>query len=229
MRESERPERPSTVLFDVDGTLIDTYRLYLEAYSRALRPYVGRSPAHTEIAEQRPSSEKRFLTDWLGARDGETCHAAMCDEYETLHPTHCEGAYEGVREMLLALRTVGVGVGVVTGKGRRAWDVTEREMRLGPFAVVVTEDDVRHPKPDPEGLLRAIEALGVRPEETVYIGDSVTDVEAARAAGLRAAAALWPKSEPEDRSAFLAAIERFTPDWVFERPSDVTRLVAPWC
>jgi pyrophosphatase PpaX len=223
------PPRPRSVLFDVDGTLIDTYRLYLEAYGRALRPYLGRLPAHEEVAAQQPSSEKRFLVDWLGEEAGIACHEAMCSAYEELHRSHCEGAYDGVREMLTALRAVEVPMGVVTGKGRRAWEVTERELGLGPFLVVITEDEVEHPKPDPGGLLKAVESLACRPGETIYVGDSVSDMAAARAAGVRAGAALWPKTEPDDRARFLAALEEHRPDWILERPADLTRLLAPWC
>jgi pyrophosphatase PpaX len=224
-----QPSRPTTVLFDVDGTLIDTYRLYLEAYGRALRPYMGRIPSHAEVAAQRPSSERRFLVDWLGEAEGIACHAAMCDAYEQLHRSFCEGVYDGVPEMLEALRAVAVPIGVVTGKGRRAWEVTEREMGLGPFGVVITEDDAEHPKPDPGGLLKAVTAMQADPAQTIYIGDSLTDMAAARAAGLRAGAALWPKTEPEDRERFVAALPEYNPDWTFERPADITRLLAPWC
>jgi pyrophosphatase PpaX len=220
---------PGAILFDVDGTLIDSYRLYLEAYRRALVPYVGRLPDHAEIAAQRPSSERHFLVEWLGYEKGVECHAAMCAAYEDLHRAYCEGIYEGVREMLSALRAAGVPVGVVTGKGRRAWEVTERELGLGPFAVVVTEDEVELPKPHPGGLHTALEVINVEPGEVIYVGDSVSDAAAARAAGLLVGAALWPKDAPGERAAFLQEIAEYEPDWAFERPADVTRLLTSWC
>ncbi|CAN5662069.1 MAG: HAD family hydrolase [Gemmatimonadetes bacterium] len=220
---------PSGVLFDLDGTLIDSYRLYLEAYRRALAPYVGRLPDREEIAAQRPSSEKHFLVQWLGHEKGVECHAAMCTAYEDLHRAYCNGIYEGVPEMLAALRTAGVPIGIVTGKGRRAWEVTERELGLGPFAVVITEDEVEFPKPDPGGLRAALEIINVKPGEAVYVGDSVSDAAAARAAGLLVGAALWPKDGPGERDAFLQEIAEYEPDWAFERPADVTRLLTAWC
>jgi pyrophosphatase PpaX len=222
-------ELPSTILFDVDGTLIDSYRLYLEAYGRALEPLLGYVPAAREIAARNPSSERRFLADWIGEDRLEECHAAMCDWYEKLHKTHCEGLYEGVREMLAGLRSAGLRVGVVTGKGKRAWEITDRELDLGAFEVVVTEGDVEHPKPHPGGLLRAAEALRAAPRDVVYIGDSAADMEAGRLAGMRTGAALWPKTEPGEREEFLARIQRFEPDWSFERPSSVVRAFAAWC
>jgi pyrophosphatase PpaX len=220
---------PRTILFDVDGTLIDTYRLYLEAYRRALAPYVGRLPSADEVAAQRPTSERHFLVEWLGESRAAACHDAMCTAYEELHGALCEGPYEGVREMLQALRTAGLEVGVVTGKGRRAWEITERELGLGPFAVVITEDEMEAPKPDPGGLLAAARHLEVDPAEVVYIGDSLGDAGAGRAAGMRVGGALWPKSADGERERFLDDLRPFAPDWVFDRPADVTRAFAPWC
>jgi len=223
------PARVSAVLFDVDGTLIDSYRLYLEAYRRALEPFLGYAPTDEEIAERGPSAERRFLADWVGPRHAEECHAAMRRHYEALHGALCEGPYEGVPEMLAHLRSAGIPLGVVTGKGRHAWEVTDRSLRLGDFQVVVTEDDVGEPKPDPGGLLAAADALGIPPAEAVYVGDSVGDLRAGRAAGMRVGAALWPKTAPGERESFLERIRDLRPDWILERPADVSRAFAPWC
>lgn len=222
-----RPVR--ALLFDVDGTLIDTYRLYLEAYRRALAPHLGYAPSDEEIAARRPSSERRFLAEWLGPEREEESHAAVRRHYQELHAALCEGMYEGVREMLDHLRSAGIPLGLVTGKGRRAWEVTEEALRLGEFAVVVTDDDVAAPKPDPGGLLAAAAALDVAPAAAVYVGDSVSDLEAGRRAGMRVGAALWPKTAPGERESFLAEIRPHAPDWTFERPADLSRTFASWC
>lgn len=220
---------PTALLFDLDGTLIDSYRLYLEAYRRALAPILGRAVSDEEIMARRPSSERRFLAEWVGEERAGKCHAEMCRHYEALHGALAEGMYDGVREMLAALRAAGIPLGVVTGKGRRAWEATRRQLELGDFAVVVTDDDAPRPKPHPDGLLSAAAALALAPAELAYIGDSLVDLEAGRAAGMRVGAVLWPKTAPGERERFLAETRSHRPDWRFERPADVVRAFAGWC
>lgn len=217
------------MLFDLDGTLIDTYRLYLECYRRALEPHLGYAPTDAEIAARRPASERRFLTDWLGDARGAACHAEMRRLYGELYPALSEGSYTGVPEMLAALRTAGVRLGIVTGKGRAAWGATRVDWDAGAFDVVVTDDDVHAAKPDPGGLLAAADALGIAPEQAVYVGDSTVDMHAGRNAGMRIGAALWAKTAPGEAEAFNAKIATLRPDWTFARPADVTRAFAVWC
>jgi HAD superfamily hydrolase (TIGR01509 family) len=236
MRDDETRDRegpgggpPRALLFDLDGTLIDTYRLYLEAYQRALEPYLGYRPPVEEIAAHQPSSERRFLAGWIGEENAAACHAAVLRHYGDLHGALCEGIYDGVREMLAAVRAAGYRVGIVTGKGRAAWEITRREIHLGEFDVVVTDDEAGTAKPDPAGLLAAAGALRIEPADAVYLGDSVGDLLAGRNAGMRVAGALWAKTAPGEPEAFREAIAPLAPDWVFPRPADVTRAFARWC
>ena len=220
---------PRAILFDLDGTLIDTLWLYAECFRRTLAPHLGYTPSDEEMIARGPGSERSFLLGWLGAEAGERAHAELGRHYEELHGALHEGVYDGVPEMLAALRAAGYPLGVVTGKGRHAWTVTEREMGLGEFAVVVTDDDVAAPKPDPEGLLAAARALALPPGGIVYLGDSAGDLEAARAAGMRPAAVLWPKTAEGEAERFVKKVEPLEPGWVFARPADVTRAFAKWC
>lgn len=217
------------LLLDVDGTLIDSYRLYLESYRRALAPVLGYAPPDAEIVARAPLAERRFLAAWVGEERVDDCHAEMRRQYEALHATHLDGVYDGVREMLAHLRSTGIRIGVVTGKGRAAWEVTARHLDLGSWEVVITEDEVEHPKPHPEGILRALAQMRAEPGRAVYIGDSLGDLAAGRAAGTRVGAALWPKTDAADRAGFLRAIAKHRPDWTFERPADVSLAFAPWC
>jgi HAD superfamily hydrolase (TIGR01549 family) len=189
----ERNERISAVLFDLDGTLINTKRLYLEAYRRALQPDLGRLLTDAEMLAIGSRTERRVFESFLPAGNGAECMQRFYQHYAELHASHFEGLYPGVAELLQTLRLRGVPLGIVTGKSRRAWEVTAAATELGPFDVVVVEDDVTQPKPDPSGLHAALIALGRGPTEALYVGDGAHDLQAARAAGILGVAALWSK------------------------------------
>jgi HAD superfamily hydrolase (TIGR01509 family) len=209
------------VLFDLDGTLIATRRLYLEAFADALEPVLDRRASHDEMMSFRPRAEVRFLRE-MG---GDQAHAAIMDRfwdaYETRHEGDFEGIYPGVPELLADLRDLGLPLGLVTGKSRRTWEITRPhvESALGTFAALVFDDDVPAPKPDPAGLLLALEALGVRAEGGVYVGDTSSDLAAARRAGLTPVGVLWSK-RPHEREGF-AARARSLDGFAVDSPSDL--------
>jgi pyrophosphatase PpaX len=197
---------PRAVLFDLDGTLVATRRLYLESFADALEPVLGRRPGHEEMMALHPRAEVRFLME-LGGREA---HGAVMERfyrsYRARHDTDFQGVYHGVPEMLSRFRSAGTLLGLVTGKSRESWRVTRPRAALGAFAVAVFDDDVPAPKPDPAGILQAITALGkaapggsLTPDQALYVGDSPTDLEAAAKAGVRPGAVLWSKREHERR------------------------------
>ncbi len=184
------------ILFDVDGTLIATRRLYVQAFADALEPVTGRRLAEAEIMQHRPRAERRFLGELAGPRTPETLER-FYRAYEERHDRDFEGVYDGVEEVLDALRSRRVPLGLVTGKSRRSWAITRPRISLGAFSVTVLDEDVSAPKPDPGGLRLALRTLEAEPGEVAYVGDSLTDLEAAREAGVRPAAVLWSKKAEE--------------------------------
>jgi phosphoglycolate phosphatase/pyrophosphatase PpaX len=213
-----------TILFDFDGTLNDTWRLYLEAFRRALAAPYGRLLTDAEILALQPSAERRLFGRLLDEPGCAAAYEEFMSHYEGLHPELNDGLYVGIVEMLTELRDLGVRLGVVTGKSRPAWEVTFPYCGLDPFDVVITDDDVVDPKPAPEGLLAAIQRMDALTESTLYVGDTVLDGAAAQAAGVGFGAALWSKSAAE-RAEFTRVLSELKPAAVFVRPSDVVQLV----
>lgn len=207
------------VLFDLDGTLIDSGALYAECYRRAFTAELAELPTVEEMMGRRPASERLFLLEWLGEDVGDRVHQRVCEAYEALASTLLGGFYEGVPEMLDELRARGLPMGIVTGKSRRAFQATCRHLELERFFdIVVVEDDVPAAKPDPRGLVRALEALRAEPHEAVYVGDTPMDAEAAARAGMVGASALWCRS-PEDRARI---VPRLAPEiWPLHAPADL--------
>lgn len=219
-----------TLLFDLDGTLIDTWRLYMEAYRCTFEQWYGRRFEQAEtlaLLALRPRSETWLLEKVLGADSGGRAPAdaftLFLDYYRRLHATHFDGVYDGVPATLRTLQQQGYRLGIVTGKSRPAWTITEAHAQLGPFDVVITETDVAQPKPDPQGIQAALAALdtsATAAATSVYIGDSLLDVEAAVAAGLPCWAALWAKSTDE-REAFIAGAQARGATRILHAPADL--------
>ncbi len=210
---------PAAVLFDLDGTLVSTRALYVEAYRAAVEPYVMEGLTQEDILALRPTSELAFIRAVVAEADLEVCLAGFYQAYRDLHARLFQGVYEGVPELLASLRQAAVPLGIVTGKSRRSWQVTSVAAPLGPFDVLVFDDDVRAPKPDPHGLELALDVLGVPADRVPYVGDTVSDMQAARAAGLRPVMALWSR-DAEDRAQLardaLAEGAEATVEWPWE-------------
>jgi pyrophosphatase PpaX len=220
MRYTGGPSLIRGILFDLDGTLFDTWDLYIEAYIRTLEKYVGRRLSPAELIGLHPVSEIGLLRSVVGDSRLADAHREFLRVYRTLHGELFGGIYPGIVEMLAGLSQQGLLLGVVTGKSKAAWEVTTTAISLGKFHAVVTDDDVDQPKPHPEGISLALQRLGLKPKEAVYVGDSTGDAKAARAAGVRFAAALWPKA-PKEVEPFVRAVGEYRPWRILQRPSEL--------
>jgi phosphoglycolate phosphatase/pyrophosphatase PpaX len=211
------------VIWDVDGTLISTRDLYIESYRRALQPFIGRLLSEEELLQLRLHSELAVLRSQSGD-SFEACMVEFRRHYAELHATHFGGVYDGIVDTLQELRSRGIRNGIVTGKSRSSWEITLAEIELGDFDVVIVDDDVANPKPDPEGILAALDHLGVQPRDAIYVGDSPGDMEAALAARTAAAGALWSKNEAW-RNRFLQRVRGLDRITLLEQPQHLLDLL----
>jgi pyrophosphatase PpaX len=205
------------VLFDLDGTLLDSFALITAAFREACRRVLGREPTEREVMDRWGQPLQARFQALAPDRVAELTriYSACYDaSFRTL-----ARAFPGVEELLRRLRARGLGLGVVTSKRRRS---TLRDLEafglLGYFATVVASEDVTRVKPAPEPVLRALTALRADPAGSWLVGDGHLDVLAGRAAGVRTIAALWGTRE---REALLAA----APDYVAASPEEVAALV----
>ena len=190
--------RYPTVLFDLDGTLIDSGAMILASFRHATRTVLNREIPDEELAAVVGGPT---IVEQMRALD-----AAQADELVRVYrehnaPLHARlEAFDGIEEVLRTLRREGRRLGVVTAKRRAtvelAFDVLPLERY---FDVVVTADSTERSKPDPEPVLRALEQLEARPEEAAFVGDSPFDVAAGKAAGVFTIAVAWGKIHAEER------------------------------
>ena len=178
------------MVFDLDGTVVDTVELIVESFRHATR-VVLREELPDEVilagVGQPLMAQMRHLS---------TEHAQeLYDTYrEYNHRRHDEliRGYEGVAEALDALRAAGRRLGIVTSKSADTTQMAFRAVGLREhFEVVVTASDTAEHKPSPVPLRLCLERLGARAEGSLYVGDSPVDIEAGRAAGMATAAVAW--------------------------------------
>ena len=187
-----------TVLFDLDGTLVDSGEMILSSFRHATRTVLARDVADEQIAALVGGSNLYDQMRTLDASRVEELVAAYREHNEPLH----DGleAFVGVQPVLERLRNEGRRLGIVTAKRRATVDLAFGVLPLERYfdAVVTSELTERH-KPDPEPVLVALEQLGATPTEAAFVGDSPYDIGAGKAAGVFAIAVTWGKIHSEER------------------------------
>jgi pyrophosphatase PpaX len=190
--------RYPTVLFDFDGTLVDSGAIILSSFKHAARTVLARDVEDEQIAALVGGSN---LHDQMRVLDAERVEELVHAYREHNRPLHDElEAFPGVEELVKELSTQGRKLGIVTAKGRQTVDLAFRVLDLERhFDVVVTADMTQRHKPDPEPVETALELLGSRPSEAAFVGDSPYDIESGKSAGVFAIGVSWGKIHPAER------------------------------
>ncbi|MDR1833492.1 MAG: HAD family hydrolase [Propionibacteriaceae bacterium] len=179
------------VLFDLDGTLADTVPLLLESYARTAQQVLG-VPADLELHRRWIGRPLRDTFENIYGPEHVEAMVAAYDEINVALTVSDTREFPGIRDLLIELAQAGVAVGVATAKRAPAAKLTLAAAQLaGVVEVVASAEDTDAHKPSPEPLLKAAAALGAQPCETAYVGDAVTDIQAAKAAGMKAVAVSW--------------------------------------
>ena len=226
-RETMLSQPIRAVLFDLDGTLIDTLP-DLHAAACAMLNDLGRPPLPLEsirayVGRGIPNLIKRVLANSLHVAEDPNPPPPEAVASYRRHYAHENGrnakVYPGVLEGLALLRAQGVPLGVVTNKADTfIQPLLEQTGLSGYFEVLVGGDRLPKVKPDPMPLVWACGRLGVSPAETLFIGDSINDALAARAAGCPVF--LLPYGYNEDRD-----VHELDCDAIVESVRDAVKLI----
>ncbi|NLC89841.1 MAG: HAD family hydrolase [Clostridiaceae bacterium] len=202
------------VLFDMDGTLVDSISLIVAGHEHTWKEYTGSVPPQEMILSQigKPLQE---------AYPGMADPLKMVDTYrswcEGKTDTHT-GLYLGVAAMLEELRRMNFRLGLVTSRFREGLDDCMRVHCIADyFEILLSQEDSTGHKPGPEPLLAAAERLSIQDmSRIIYVGDSVHDVKSAQAAGCRSAVVGWTSMDKAE----LRALE---PDLWIDEAMDLPR------
>src|SRR5215470_14779392 len=210
--------RFQTVLFDLDGTVVDSGAIILSSMRHATREVLGRDYSDEELLQTvgGPGLEAQM-------------HALAPDQVDRLvdvYRAHNEPLHEeleacvGMENVLVRLHEEGHRLGIVTAKRRATVDLAFAQVPLGHlFETVVGGDETERHKPDPAPLLLAAERMSAEPADTAYVGDSPFDVRAAKAAGMFAVAVTWGRIHDRDR------LEAERPDAIIDTAEELLAIL----
>ena len=209
-RGYDRLVRYGTVLFDLDGTLVDSGAMILASFQHATR---------TVLSREIPEHELLSAVGGPGLREQmEAIDPARVEELIEVYSSHNAGLHDelqpcaGILDALERLSAEGRRLAVVTAKRRTtlalAFEVLPELRRF--FDVTVGAEDTTRHKPNPEPLLLALERLGANADDAVYVGDSPFDIQAAKAAQVGSVAVTWGRIHSRAR------LEREEPDTIVD-------------
>jgi len=212
--------RVKAVVFDLDGTLLDSRELILDSYHYACDVVLGHRLADADLLDMVGVPLQLQMEKLVP----EAADAMVKAYRENNHRRNDEliGYFAGTREMLATLKERGYPLAIVTSKLHAfAMAGLKRYALEDNFEFLIGADDCPYYKPAPEPLLLAAERLGQDPSDCVYVGDSPYDMEAARAAKMRALGAEWGLF---DRARLLAAGAQMVLSTIAEVPEAVMGL-----
>jgi pyrophosphatase PpaX len=215
-----RPRALRIVLFDLDGTLIDSTELIVGSFEHTYRK-MGRVMSREQIQADLGMPLRNTLHRYFTGADLERAMNAYLSHNLERHDASVR-QMAGVARLVKRLKDAGLRLGVVTSKLR---DTAQRGLTLchldRSFEVLVAKEDTDRHKPDSEPLIYALAAFEADAAECAYVGDTPLDVEAARGAGVRAVAALWRPVSPE-------AFSQWEPDAYARTPDEAADILESW-
>ena len=186
--------RFDAVLFDLDGTLLNTLTDLAECLNRSLTKHG--QPTHTEdqVRSFVGWGMRLLLIQALPGGEDNPLYAPIMADYRSDYSLHGQdhvAIYEGIEPVLAALKARGVAIAVVTNKPEKDAAPMIRRFFGDTFPLVVGKRPENEPKPAPDSVLIAMEALGAERDSTLYVGDTEVDFQTAQNAGIPCALVEW--------------------------------------
>ena len=186
--------RYDTIIFDMDGTLLNTLDDLVDSVNHMLQRYGYSRKEEKEVRRALGNGARVLIGSLLPQGEENPQFEQIYQEYVTYYQEHCQiktRPYDGIMETLRELKKRNVRMGIVSNKGDGAVKELSRDYFGERMQAAIGDDPSRRRKPAPDSVLEAMRQLGVTRAETVYIGDSDVDVETARNAGVACCAVSW--------------------------------------
>jgi phosphoglycolate phosphatase/pyrophosphatase PpaX len=212
------------VIFDRDGTLFDSLPVILRAFNYGIEPFAAKAPTDEQWFAAFGPDEPEVMGVFIEAKHKQEAYERFFRYYRD-HFREIS-LFSGMRQVIEKLHQNGVKLALFTGAGKETAEYClEKEGILHYFDDLVTGDVVTNPKPDPEGIFKAMRTLNTQPSETLVVGDSGSDVLAGQRAGATSVLARWsglvpPHDLPSNPDYVFATVREFH-EFLFKEMRDV--------
>lgn len=206
------------VLFDLDGTIVNTNELIISSFMHALKENNLPALTREEIIPHMGTTLQQQMSAFSGLQDTSVLELSY-RSYNYAHHDELIRSFPHVNETMDGLLSRGIKLGIVTTKIRpTTLKALEMFDLLKYMETIVTVNDVSQAKPHPEPVLTAVANLGVDPARTLMVGDSAVDIQSAKAAGVRVAAVAWSLKGEE-------MLRKYNPDYIIHDMKDLYTIV----
>lgn len=207
-----------TILFDLDGTIVNTNELIINSFLHVLDQQGSHSYTREKIIPHMGLTLEHQLRQFTGHEDVKPFEQ-LYRAFQSEHHDEMVREFPHVNEVLAKLHEQGIQLGVVTTKIKAS---TARVLQLFGLdkymSVIITLEDVEHPKPHPDPVLKAVEQLGADPAKTLMVGDSPADIQSALAAGVQSAGVAWSLKGEEK-------LKEYKPHFILQDIRDIYQLL----
>lgn len=183
-----------SVIFDFDGVIADTGRDIVASVQATQKEFGGRILDYDTIMSYVGHGAKYLIDKSFAGFSEEKCAETLdwYKEYYKAHPCDKTVLYDGFEEVAKKLNEKGIKMSVVSNKPEAITRLIVKNFKIADyFTMVIGPESVKNMKPDPEGLFMCLEAMGAKPENSVMVGDSFTDIIAGKAAGMKTCEILY--------------------------------------
>lgn len=204
------------ILFDLDGTIIDSEEFSALCTQYGLIEVFGKVPENENVKQLRGLPVSKIMEERYGEA-GKNAYKIAREHFNK--NVDKLGLYDGIREVIEKFSNSGYSLGIVTSSKKiSAYKMLEANSIIQFFSSIVCAEDTEMHKPDPEPIHLCIKRIGGQPGETVYIGDTQYDIIAAKKAGIKAFGAGW--GDP-----CISCLEESGVDKIFYRPLDFLKYI----
>ena len=220
-QKQNQMKKKKYIIIDFDGTIANTNDIIIESWQATYMHYLGHELPVREVEATFGETLRYTISQKLPGEDWEE----IVSFYRDYQDAHCGGkvyVFEGVRELLELLRAEGYKIGIATSRTAHSFWKYMRELGIDHYVdEIVTMEDVKKHKPDPESIEKILDKFGAEPDEAIMIGDTKFDIGCANRAGVDSVLVGWSHYVDEE----AMAEEGYVPTYKIRHPMELMDLI----